>query len=336
VSVVENTVQLDLKGTEYNPFIHNLPERANLPSVVIDVANLEVSYKDFKAVRGINLQVRAGEIFGILGPNGAGKTTTLSVIEGLRKPTAGRVEVLGYDVARQPAQVRQRIGVALQTNAFFDDLNLYELIEMYAAMYNVFPSRAEITTMLTRFGLADKAKSAPGKLSGGQAQRVALLLSIINQPEIIFLDEPTTGLDPQTRRNIWEVIKELRAEGRTVVLTTHYMEEAQELCHRLAIIDQGQIIALGTPGQLINRLGAEARITVTARLPLDEVRRIPGVSRAEYEGERLTVYFRENQQSLFQLQQLAVQHQQVLGDLSVKQPDLEDVFLALTGRSLRS
>lgn len=320
-----------------SPFLYTTPEtsKAGATPVVIELENLEVAYKDFKAVRGINLQVRQGEIFGILGPNGAGKTTTLSVIEGLRQPTNGTARVLGKDVVKEGRAVRSKIGVALQSTSFFEGLSLVELVELYASMYDIYPSRARINQLLERFNLGEKAKVQPRHLSGGQAQRMALLLSIINEPEIVFLDEPTTGLDPQARRNIWDIIKELRAEGRTIVLTTHYMEEAQELCHRLAIIDAGQIIALGTPGELINKLEQDVRITVTARLPLEEVQRLPGVTKALYEGERLLVYLTDADTSLLGLQQLAIQHKQPLADLSVKQPDLEDVFLTLTGRSLR-
>ncbi len=336
MSIVENTNLAVKTGIKPNPFIYTVQDKPELAPVVIDLNGLEVSYGDFKAVRGINLQVRQGEIFGILGPNGAGKTTTLSVIEGLLKPSAGKVQVLGLDVVKESKKIRRQIGVALQSTSFFDSLNLVELIELYAAMYNLYPTKTRIQELLERFQLKEKSRVQPKQLSGGQVQRVALLLAVINDPKIVFLDEPTTGLDPQTRRNIWDVIKELRAEGRTVVLTTHYMEEAHELCHRLAIIDQGEVIANGTPGQLINQLGADIRITVTARLPLEAVQKLPGVTKASYEGERLTVYLQDAEKSLLGLQQLALQNGQPLADLSVKQPDLEDVFLALTGRSLRT
>lgn len=318
-----------------NPFIHIPETKDGFGPVVIDIKDLEVHYKDFKAVQGINLQIHEGEIFGILGPNGAGKTTTLSVIEGLRKPSVGSASVLGYDVVKESTQVRRNIGVALQTTAFFENLNLVELTQLYAAMYDIYPSKQEIAELLERFDLTEKAQRQPKQLSGGQAQRMALLLSIINKPGIIFLDEPTTGLDPQARRNIWEIIKQLRTENRTVVLTTHYMEEAQELCHRLAIIDQGKIIALGTPGQLIKQVGGEVRVTATVQLPLEEIRQLPFVSRAEYEGSRLTVYLTDGDNGVLGLQKLAVQYGKPLTDMSVKQPDLEDVFLTLTGRKLQ-
>jgi ABC-2 type transport system ATP-binding protein len=319
-----------------NPFFFTAPETKDVNSTVIELKNLEVSYGKFKAVQGISLQVREGEVFGILGPNGAGKTTTLSVIEGLRKPSGGTATVLGYDVVKQSVQIRREIGLALQSTSFFEGLSLIELVKVYAAMYNSFPSKREIEDMLARFDLSEKSKVQARQLSGGQAQRLALLLSVVNNPKIVFLDEPTTALDPQARRNIWEVIKQLRAEGRTIVLTTHYMEEAQELCHRLAIIDHGQVIAHGSPGQLINQLGADSRVILTAKLPIEKVRALPGVRSAEYEGERLTAYLSSSQEGLLAIQQLALASGQVLTDMSVKQPDLEEVFIALTGRSLRS
>jgi ABC-2 type transport system ATP-binding protein len=334
MSIVENNSRPSTAPRWTSPVeVEALPQTAT----IIELDGLEVNYKDFKAVRGISLRIEQGEIFGILGPNGAGKTTTLSVIEGLRQPSAGTVRVLGYDVVTQSKEVRQRIGVALQTTAFFDNLNLVELAQTYAAMYNHYPTRKEIISSLERFNLAEKAGVRASQLSGGQAQRMALLLAIINQPQIVFLDEPTTGLDPQARRNIWELIKELRAEGRTIVLTTHYMEEAQELCHRLAVVDHGEVIALGTPGQLINQIGGEVRLTITCRLPLEEVLQVAGVNKAEYEGARLTVYLERAQadDGIVAVQKLALEHNQPLTDMSIKQPDLEDVFLALTGRGLR-
>lgn len=335
--MLKNTNSMtEIAGQKINPFFFTVAERVDTRPVVIELTKLEVNYGKFKAVQGINLQVREGEVFGILGPNGAGKTTTLSVIEGLRKPSAGQATVLGYDVVKESVKIRRQIGLALQSTSFFEGLSLVELVKVYAAMYNIFPSKNQIAEMLERFDLAEKSKVQARQLSGGQVQRLALLLSIVNDPKIVFLDEPTTALDPQARRNIWDVIKQLRAEGRTIVLTTHYMEEAQELCHRLTIIDHGQAIANGTPGQLINQLGADSRVTLTAKLPLDKVRSLPGVRRAEYEGERLTAYLADPQQGLLSIQQLALTSGQVLTDLSVKQPDLEDVFIALTGRSLRA
>lgn len=302
---------------------------------VIEIEGLEVAYGAVKAVRGVSFQVKQGEIFGLLGPNGAGKTTTLSVIEGLVQPQAGRVTVMGYDALKQAGQVKKLIGLSLQTTDFFDMLKVWELVHFYASLYEVYLTRAQIMELLARFELDEKANVLAQQLSGGQQQRLALALAIANDPQIVILDEPTTGLDPQARRNVWDVIRQMRAEGRTVVLTTHYMEEAQELCHRIGIIDRGEIIALDTPGGLINSLHADSRITVTARLPEEKVRALPGVSEVRYEGEKLVVTSRDAQETMLSLQQLAVAEKQLLTDLSVKQPDLEDVFISMTGRKIR-
>jgi ABC-2 type transport system ATP-binding protein len=301
----------------------------------IEIEGLQVSYGDVKAVKNVSLKVRQGEIFGLLGPNGAGKTTTLSAIEGLVKPDSGRVSVLGYDAQRQTVMVKRLLGISLQTTAFFDNLKLWELVKLYASMYEVFLSKSQVVELLGRFELADKANAQAQQLSGGQQQRVALALALANDPKIVILDEPTTGLDPQARRHVWDIIREIRAEGRTVLLTTHYMEEAQELCHHIGIIDRGELIALDTPGGLINGLDADTIITVTAQLPQEELLALPGVAGARYDGDKLTVKTTNAQETVFGLQKLAVEHRQLLTDLSVKQPDLEDVFIALTGRKMR-
>jgi ABC-2 type transport system ATP-binding protein len=331
-----NGLKTSPTGAITSPFIYAPNGLAAQSPVVIALDKLEVSYGSYKAVRGISLEIYEGEVFGILGPNGAGKTSTLSVIEGLHTPSGGKAQVLGLDVVKDSHRIRRQIGIALQTTTFFEGLSLIELVELYSAMYNLYPSRREIAEMLERFQLSEKSKVQARQLSGGQAQRLALLLSVVNNPRIIFLDEPTTALDPQARRNIWDIIKQLRSEGRTIVLTTHYMEEAQELCHRLAIIDQGQVIANGTPGQSINQLGHDVNVTATIQIPLEAVQSAPGVRQASYEGARLTASLSDPQQGLLSIQQLALQHGQPLTDLAVKQPDLEDVFIALTGRSLRS
>jgi ABC-2 type transport system ATP-binding protein len=301
----------------------------------IEIEGLQVSYGDVKAVKNVSLKVRQGEIFGLLGPNGAGKTTTLSAIEGLIKPDSGRVSVLGYDAQRQTVMVKRLLGISLQTTAFFDNLKLWELVRLYASMYEVFLSKSQVVEMLARFELADKADAQAQQLSGGQQQRVALTLALANDPKIVILDEPTTGLDPQARRHVWDIIREIRAEGRTVLLTTHYMEEAQELCHHIGIIDRGELIALDTPGGLINSLDADTIITATVQLPQEALLSLPGVTGARYEGDKLTVKTSDTQETVFGLQKLAVEHRQLLTDLSVKQPDLEDVFIALTGRKMR-
>jgi ABC-2 type transport system ATP-binding protein len=302
---------------------------------VIDITGLQVSYGDVQAVRNVSLQVRQGEIFGLLGPNGAGKTTTLSAIEGLVQPQAGRVEVLGRDVRTQAQEIKRHLGISLQSTAFFDSLKVWELVRFYAGLYDVMLSKAQVLDLLAGFELAEKAGVLAEELSGGQQQRLALVLAIANNPEIVILDEPTTGLDPQARRNVWDSIREIRAKGCTVLLTTHYMEEAEELCHRIAIIDRGEIIALDTPGGLINSIHADSLITATVRLPEAQVRTLPGATSAQYEGDKLTVHSSNAQETVFGLQQLAVEQRQLLIDLSIRQPDLEDVFITLTGRKIR-
>ena len=249
---------------------------------IIEMTDLEVRYRDVRAVAGLSLSIEAGEVFGLLGPNGAGKTSTLACIEGLRRPQAGRVRVAGYDLPRGAEQIKRVLGVQLQTAAMFPELTLAELVELYAALYDRFPTRAQVAQMLERFGLAQKARARAEQLSGGQRQRLALALALVNDPQIVLLDEPTTGLDPQSRRGVWALVRRMRAEGRTVVLTTHAMEEAQELCDRVGIIHAGKLVALGTPRELIARHAPPLAPEEAAR----------------------------------------------------RQPNLEDVFIALTGSSL--
>ncbi len=308
--------------------------RPTAESVII-IQDLRVSYGTVKAVQGISFQVKPGEIFGLVGPNGAGKTTTLSVIEGIVKPDSGTVFVLGYDVQKHPTEVKVRLGISLQSTSFFDNLKVWELIELYAGLYEVYLSREQIDELLCRFELQEKANVLASQLSGGQQQRLALALAIANNPQIVVLDEPTTGLDPQARRAVWDIIRNLRDEGRTLLLTTHYMEEAQELCNRVGIIDRGELIALNTPGGLINSLKAESVVTVTDQFPLSDVQELPAASSAHYEADRLVVHTTNVQETVLGLQKLAVEHRQLLSDLTIRQPDLEDVFIALTGRNIR-
>ena len=220
-------------------------------SSIISVTNLIKKFGDFTAVDGISFEVKRGEIFGILGPNGAGKTTTLEIIETLQAPTDGEVYVDGINSISHPWEVKSRIGVQLQSSNFYPELNLVELLKMFAAMYDVKVNPIE---MLKKVNLEDKAKSFVNKLSGGQKQRFSIAATLINKPKVIFLDEPTTGLDPQARLNLWEMIREINAEGTTLVLTTHYMDEAQQLCDRIAIMDRGKIVKIGTPKKLIDDL----------------------------------------------------------------------------------
>lgn len=218
---------------------------------IISVQNLVKKYDDFTAVNGISFEVAQGEIFGLLGPNGAGKTTTLEIIETLRKKTSGTVYVDGMDIDERPQAIKQVIGVQLQAAGFYHNLNLKELIQLFAGLYNVTVDPMEL---LRSVNLEDKVKNKFKELSGGQKQRFSIATTIINKPKVIFLDEPTTGLDPQARRNLWELILQLRTHGATVIITTHYMDEAEALCDRVAIVDSGKIIAIDKPETLIDNL----------------------------------------------------------------------------------
>ncbi len=220
---------------------------------IISVRNLIKKYGDFTAVKGISFDVYEGEIFGLLGPNGAGKSTTLEIIETLRTKTVGEVIVDGYNLDKQPEEIKKIIGVQLQTAGYYPNLNLVELLNMFAGLYNKEISPLHV---LDSVNLRDKAKAKYKELSGGQKQRFSIAVTLINQPKIIFLDEPTTGLDPQARRNLWDLIRNIRQRGTTVIITTHYMDEAEILCDRVAIIDAGNIIALATPDQMIDELVA--------------------------------------------------------------------------------
>lgn len=218
---------------------------------IIKVENLVKKYKSFEAVKGISFEVIEGEIFGLLGPNGAGKSTTLEIIETLKKKTSGKVVVDGYDVNENSYEIKKIIGVQLQSAGYYPNLKLYELINMFAGLYN---QKVDPMQLLEKMDLKDKSHNYYKELSGGQKQRFSLATTLINNPKIIFLDEPTTGLDPQARRNLWQLIKEIRKNGTTVIITTHYMDEAEILCDRVAIIDSGKIISIATPEELIEQL----------------------------------------------------------------------------------
>jgi ABC-2 type transport system ATP-binding protein len=224
------------------------------PNTIISVRNLTKKYGDFEAVKGISFEVKEGEIFGLLGPNGAGKSTTLEIIETLRDKTSGQVTVDGFDLDKSPGEIKKIIGVQLQTSGYYPGLNLTELIELFGGLYN---QSVNANQLLDSVQLRDKARAKFKELSGGQKQRFSIATTLINHPRIIFLDEPTTGLDPQARRNLWELIKDIRQKGTTVIITTHYMDEAEVLCDRVAIIDSGRIIALESPDKLIDNLVAE-------------------------------------------------------------------------------
>ncbi|HEV8571878.1 MAG TPA: ABC transporter ATP-binding protein [Actinomycetota bacterium] len=289
------------------------------------------------AVDGVSFSVQRGEVFGFLGPNGAGKTTTLEIIEGLQSPTSGRTEVLGIDSHRHREQVKQRIGVQLQAGAYFDFLTLEEILDLFGSFY---PRQVQPAELLDKVGLSQKRKALVRELSGGQAQRFSIVASLVNDPEVVFLDEPTTGLDPQARRNLWELITAINRDGKTVVLTTHYMEEAEILCDRVAIIDQGKIQALDTPLGLIHQLPTAYRILFATRQPVieGELRGLPGVADVEavLNGDfRYELRVSRAQVTLPAFLNWAERRGVRVDDVRVLPATLEDVFLSLTGRSLR-
>jgi ABC-2 type transport system ATP-binding protein len=237
---------------------------------IISVKNLIKNYGTFTAVKDISFEVKEGEIFGLLGPNGAGKSTTLEIIETLREKTSGKIMVNGFDLDESPEDIKKIIGVQLQTAGFYPNLNLTELVQLFVGLYQ---REMDPLALLKKVNLVDKAKAKYKELSGGQKQRFSIATTLINQPKIIFLDEPTTGLDPQARRNLWDLIKEIRDNGTTVIITTHYMDEAEVLCDRVAIIDSGEIIAINTPNELIDELVATGfeKVKVVKQANLEDV-----------------------------------------------------------------
>jgi ABC-2 type transport system ATP-binding protein len=315
-----------------------MDRREQMNETAIQVHTLSATYgrgaKRVHALHHVNLEIRRGEIFGLLGPNGAGKTTLLSCVEGLHKPVQGSVRVAGVDVARRPSVTKRQLGIQLQHSALLDDLTVAELVEVYAGLYRVFLDTGQIDEILQRFDLGEKRNVLARRLSGGQKQRLALALSMANDPQIVLLDEPTSGLDPHARRSIWGIIRQLHNEGRTIVITTHAMEEAEALCGRVAIIDSGKIIACDTPARLIAGLEANPVLKTSLDVPLEQVQSLPGVHTARYSGQYLELETSQPHLTLSALQGVAVQLGRSIGDVMLRQPNLEDVFLKLTGRQL--
>jgi len=302
----------------------------------IQLTNLKAAYGPVQALRGVSLTVQQGEIFGLLGPNGAGKTTLLGCVEALNKPASGSVQVSGIDVLKDPSAAKRKLGIQLQRTALLDDLAVNELVEVYAALYEVYLTAEQITALLTRFDLISQRKKLARQLSGGQQQRLALAIAIANNPEIVLLDEPTAALDPHARRALWDIVRKLHDEGRTTVITTHAMEEAEALCGRVAIMDQGQVIACDTPAQLVAHLNTSPVLRATVELPLDQVQPLLGVQSARYIGQHLEIETTQPQATLTALQDLAIRLGRTLSDVAMRQPNLEDVFIKLTGHQLSS
>lgn len=314
----------------------NATVTGNLTSTaeMVDVRELVKSYHHKNVVDRITFSVHKGEIFGLLGPNGAGKTTTLEIIEGIRTADAGTVIVAGLDVRRQKSAVQRIIGVQLQATSLFSELTLLETLQFFGSLY---PRALNPQQLLHDVALEDKARAHPQDLSGGQRQRLALALALVNDPQVIFLDEPTAALDPQSRRMLWEIVLRLREQGKTIIITTHYMEEAQMLCDRIAIMDAGHIIALDTAAGLIGRLGAQATLDfhMDGKATASDIRELPGVTGMRQANRHYIIYTSEMQPTLVAVLNYTNQKDSVLTDLQVRTPTLEDVFLELTGHEFR-
>jgi ABC-2 type transport system ATP-binding protein len=298
---------------------------------VIEVSNLHKRYGDTVAVDDVSFTVEEGEIFGILGPNGAGKTTTVECVEGLRTPDRGRIEVLGLDPRRDRAQLRHKVGVQLQEGLLPEKLTVAEALDLYSSFY---AAPADWERLLDDLGLADKRRTRFGKLSGGQKQRLSIALALVGDPRIAVLDELTTGLDPQARRDTWQVIENVRARGVTVLLVTHFMEEAERLCDRLAVIDAGRVVAVDTPAGLVARVSTEQRIRFKPSVPLDDalLTALPEVSSVTRQGQLVLVSGAGN--LLHAVTAVLARHQIVALELRVEQANLDDAFVALTGRTI--
>jgi ABC-2 type transport system ATP-binding protein len=301
---------------------------------IIEVVNLFKSYGDVQAVRGVSFEVGEGEVFGLLGPNGAGKTSTVEIIEGLRRLDGGTVSVCGLDPEKNTDQLKQKVGAVLQSTSLPDKLRVDEALRLFQGFYD---RRKNIEELLNRFQLTEKRRAFYHQLSGGQKQRLALAMALVNDPQVLFLDEPTSGLDPQVRREIYSIIEELRQEKKTILLTTHYIEEAERLCDRVAIIDHGQVIALGSPRDLKTSEAGTTRIEVRLARPEPngDLRGLEAVSDVhEFDGTYVLHSTRVPQTIVSLVKHLEAGGNELQG-LEIATPSLEDVFIELTGRRLR-
>ena len=312
---------------------------SSVPSLAVRVKDLVKTYParpPVEAVRGLSLEIPAGECFGLLGPNGAGKTTTMEIIEGILPPTSGDVEVLGQTWARDDRALRERIGISLQETRLADKLTVRETVTLFRSFYKkgLAPEQA-----IALVSLQEKAGAFVDKLSGGQKQRLAVACALVGDPDLLFLDEPTTGLDPQSRRQLWDVVNQFKATGRTVLLTTHYMDEAERLCDRVAVVDHGTVIALGTPKELIRQAGGEHVIEVTvpesAELAVDDLNKLPNVTNARGSAGSYSLSVTEPHAALPAVMNWLRDRRVDLLGLGTRHSTLEDVFVSLTGRHLR-
>jgi len=305
-----------------------------MPNPILQVENLEKRYEDVHAVRGVSFAVAEGEVFGLLGPNGAGKTSTIEVLEGLRVPDGGRVSVCGLDPQKNPNELKHEIGAALQSTSLPDKIRVVEAVRLFASFYQ---RRRKPEELLKRFGLEEKRNAFYSQLSGGQKQRLALAIALVNDPKVLFLDEPTAGLDPQVRREIYDIIEELKAQKKTIVLTTHYIEEAERLCDRVAIVDHGKVIAEGTPRELKQRSGDTTRVEVRLAKPTanGSLKSLDGVVDAREVDGAYVLHCQRTAPAIVSLVKHLDAEQNELVSLEIATPSLEDVFIELTGRRLR-
>jgi ABC-2 type transport system ATP-binding protein len=301
---------------------------------ILQVENLVKRYGDVEAVRGVSFSVEEGEVFGLLGPNGAGKTSTVEVMEGLRVPDGGRISVCGIDPQKNPTGLKHEIGATLQSTSLPDKLKVGEALRLFAGFYK---RTRNPDDLLKRFGLEEKRNAFYNQLSGGQKQRLALAMALVNDPRVLFLDEPTAGLDPQVRREIYDIIEELKREKKTIVLTTHYIEEAEKLCDRVAIVDHGKVIATGTPRQLKERSGNTTRIEVRLAKPAlnGVLETLDGVVDVRQLADVYVLHCQKTAPAIVALVKHLEAENNELVSLEIATPSLEDVFIELTGRRLR-
>jgi len=300
---------------------------------VIEVENLVKRYDGVTAIDNASFEVYESEIFGMVGPNGAGKTTTIECIEGLREKDAGTIRVFSQDISKANQSLKIKIGIQLQESSLPDKIKVREAMEMFSSLY---PRTIDWKNLLIKLNLEDKVNSYFRDLSGGQKQRLFIAIALINNPELIFLDELSTGLDPQARHTMWDLIKDIRNEGKTIFITTHYMEEAELLCDRVAIIDQGKIVALDTPQNLIKSLGQEKRLifSLESEFSIEKLRKIEGVTEVEKIGDRIIIQGREDE-FIYRVMSVLIKERIKFREIKIEQPNLEDVFLALTGKKIR-
>jgi ABC-2 type transport system ATP-binding protein len=305
-------------------------------SAIVQVKKLHKVYGTTVAVEEVSFEVQEGEIFGMVGPNGAGKTTTIECLEWLRKPDGGRLRVLGLDPQQESQSLRMRTGIQLQQSSLPEKMKVWEALDLYASFY---PRPADWEKLLAQLGLEEKRNTSFSKLSGGQKQRLFIVLALLPDPELIFLDELTTGLDPQARHAIWDLVREVRSKGKTILLTTHFMEEAERLCDRVAILDHGRIVALDTAEALVRGLGAEEKVVFSLEeaLPPGFAQALARLGRVQVEGQRVSVHASAGQQVPLVSDVVGLLTGQKIRfrDLRSEQPTLEDVFLKLTGREMR-